>query len=285
MDRLVSAAWLEKELGAPDLRILDCTVSFGTLSDGTRGYRSGRPAWEEGHIPGSIHADLLHDLSDQSSPFPFMLPSAHQFSTVMGTLGVGDGTRVVLYDSFLNAWAARLWWMLRAFGFEEAGVLDGGWRAWTREGRPSSIEAAPSPSPTVFVARPRPGLFVGKEHVLAALDRTETCIVDALGREAFRGERQDYSRPGHIPGARNVPFMEIVDRDTHRYLPADALRQAFAAVLSAEPEEVITYCGGGIAASSDAFCLSLLGIEDVAVYDGSLTEWTADPSLPLVVGN
>jgi thiosulfate/3-mercaptopyruvate sulfurtransferase len=213
-----------------------------------------------------------------------MLPPAHQFSEVMGSLGVGDGTRVVLYDSFFNIWAARLWWMLRAFGFDEAGVLDGGWRAWTREGRPS-IDAAPSHEPARFVVRARPGLFVSKEKVLAALDRPEICIVDALEREAFCGARQHYSRPGHIPGARNVPFMEIVDRVTHRYLHPDQLHDAFAEVLSSDAEKVITYCAGGIAASSDAFCLGLLGIEDVAVYDGSLTEWTADPSLPLVTGD
>jgi thiosulfate/3-mercaptopyruvate sulfurtransferase len=248
MDRLVSDAWLEKELKAPDLRILDCTVSFATLPDGRPGrYQSGRPAWEEGHIPGSAHIDLLQDLSDQSSQFPFMLPSAHQFSAVMGNLGVGDGTRVVLYDSFMNVWAARLWWMLRAFGFDEAGVLDGGWRAWTREARPSSLDAAPSHEPPMFVARPRPGLLVSKDEVFAALDQPEVCIVDALDRDTFRGTRQNYSRPGHIPGARNVPFMEIVDRNTHRYLPSDQLHDAFADVLSTHAERVITYCGGGIA--------------------------------------
>jgi thiosulfate/3-mercaptopyruvate sulfurtransferase len=134
------------------------------------------------------------------------------------------------------------------------------------------------------VARPRPGLFVGKDDVLAALGRPEVRIVDALSREVHRGERPDYSRLGHIPGAHNVPFAEVVDPQTHRYLPQDHLRALFADVLSRDPERVITYCGGGIAASSDAFVLSLLGIDDVAIYDGSMTEWAADPSLPLVTG-
>jgi thiosulfate/3-mercaptopyruvate sulfurtransferase len=203
----------------------------------------------------------------------------------MSELGVGDRTRVVLYDSAMSAWASRVWWMLRAFGFDEAAVLDGGWRAWIADGRPTSTDPEPNQTPVTFAARVRPGLFVGKGEVLAAIDRLEVCIVDALAREMYRGERQAYARPGHIPGARNVPFTELVDPDTQRYLPEHRLSAAFSDVLSAEPERVITYCGSAIAASSDAFVLSLLGVEDVAIYDGSMSEWAADPSLPLVVGD
>jgi thiosulfate/3-mercaptopyruvate sulfurtransferase len=284
MDRLVSGAWLAKELGAPNLRLLDCTVASEALPDGGLAYRTGRPAWERKHIPQSAHVDLLEQISDTSSPLPFMLPPAHQFADVMSELGVGDSIRVVLYDSAMNVWAARVWWMLRAFGFDDAAVLDGGWRAWVADGRPISTDPEPSWPPVRFNARPRPGLFVGKDDVLAAIDRQEVCIVDALWREMYRGERQAYARPGHIPGARNVPFMELVDPDTHRYLPKDQLRAAFSGVFSADPERVITYCGGAIAASSDAFVLSLLGMDDVAVYDGSMSEWAADPSLPLASG-
>jgi thiosulfate/3-mercaptopyruvate sulfurtransferase len=213
-----------------------------------------------------------------------MLPGADQFRAVMGRLGVGGGTRVVLYDSLMNAWAARTWWMLRAFGFDEAAVLDGGWQDWVSAGRRTSTEPEPERPAADFSPQLRPGLFVGKDDVRAALGRQEVCIVDALSREVHRGERPDYARLGHIPGARNVPFPELVDPQTHRYLPQDRLRSLFAEVLSTEPERVITYCGGGIAASSDAFALSLLGVDDVAIYDGSMTEWAADPSLPLVTG-
>jgi thiosulfate/3-mercaptopyruvate sulfurtransferase len=213
-----------------------------------------------------------------------MLPPPGQFSAVMSGLGVDDGTRVVVYDSLMNVWAARVWWMLRAFGFDEAAVLDGGWRAWTADGRPVSTDPEPNQTPATFVARPRPGLFVDKDVVLAAIDQREVSVVHALSGEVHRGERQDYHRPGHIPGDHNVPFAELVDPDTHRYLSEDRLCAAFSSVLSAGPERVITYCGGGIAASSDAFVLSLLGVKDVAVYDGSLSEWAADPSLPLVSG-
>lgn len=214
-----------------------------------------------------------------------MLPAADRFAPAMADLGVGEGSRVVLYDSAMNVWAARMWWMLRAFGFDAAAVLDGGWRAWVADGRPISTDPAPRWPPAAFHARPRPGLFVGKGDVLSAIDGDETCIVDALWPEMYRGERQAYARPGHIPSARNVPFVDLVDPDTHRDLPPDRLRGAFSDVLSADPERVITYCGGAIAASSDAFILNLLGLHDVVIYDGSLSEWAADPSLPLVSGD
>jgi len=282
VDRLVPGAWLEKQLAAPELRILDCTVSRAVLPQGAHGYRSGRAAWAEGHIPGSGHVDLLEELSDLSSGLPFMLPPAEQFSEVMSHHGIGDGSRVVLYDSFMNIWATRVWWMLRAFGFDEAAVLDGGWQAWSADGRPSSTDPEPNHTSVSFVARPRLGLFVGKEEVLAAIDQRQVCIVDALLPEVYRGHRQDYPRAGHIPGARNVPFMELVDPATHRFLPEDRLRATVSDVLAADPQRVITYCGGAIAASSDAFVLSLLGVENVAIYDGSMSEWAADPSLPLV---
>ena len=214
-----------------------------------------------------------------------MLPSPEQFGDAMSNLGVGDGTRVVLYDSAINAWASRVWWMLRAFGFDDAAVLDGGWRSWTSDGRPTSMDPAPRHSPGIFSARARSGLFVGKNEVLSGIDRPEVCIVDALPGAMYRGERQDYARPGHIPRARNVPFGALVNLDTHRYLPKDQLRAAFSTVLATEPGRVITYCGGAIAASSDAFVLNLLGVENVAIYDGSLSEWAADPTLPLVTGS
>jgi thiosulfate/3-mercaptopyruvate sulfurtransferase len=284
MNRLVSTEWLEKELGAPDLRLLDCTVASKVRPDGGVDYRSGREGWERKHIPGSTHVDL-HRLSDRSSPFPFMLPPPGQFSEAMSELGVGEGTRVVVYDRFMNIWAARVWWMLHAFGFDEAAVLDGGWRAWAADGRPVSTDPEPAWAPGSFVARVRPGVFVGKDEVLASMDRREVSLVNALSREVHRGEPQDDLRPGHIPGSGNVPFAELVDPDTHRYLPEDELSAAFSGVLSADPERLITYCGRGIAASSDAFVLGLLGVEDVAIYDGSRSEWAADPALPLVTGD
>ncbi|MFV0308706.1 MAG: sulfurtransferase [Desertimonas sp.] len=279
MEPLVSTDWLAAELGEPDLRILDCSVVLTPQPSGGFVMESGRAAWTDAHIPGSAFADLSDDLADPDSSLRFTLPSVERFAAAMETLGVGDGHRVVLYDSRLNMWAARMWWMLRAFGFDTAAVLDGGWRAWTDGGHPTST-AAPDWPPTTFTARPRSGLFVGKDDVQAAVDDGQTCLVNALDRAQHRGETQPYARAGHITGSSNVPAWELVDEATHRYRPLDELRAAFDAATG-DAERVITYCGGGIAASSDAFVLHLLGHGDVAVYDNSLSEWAADPDLPM----
>ena len=279
MDALVSTSWLASQLGQADLRVLDCTVLLAPQPAGGYRVESGRAAWEQAHIPGSAFADLAADLSDPQSPLRFTMPTPERFAQAMGALGVGDTNRVVLYDSRANMWAARVWWMLRAVGFDSAAVLDGGWRAWTTDGRPTSTEAADWPTAT-FTARPRPDLFVGKDTVAAAIESGQTCLVNALDRAQHRGETQHYARPGHIAGSANVPAMELVDQATHRYRPLDELRAAFADVTGRDAR-VITYCGGGIAASSDAFVLHLLGHDDVAVYDNSLSEWAVDPALPM----
>jgi len=278
---LVETEWLAAHLSDADLRVLDCTVFLHP--DAERGFRieSGYEAWRKGHIPGSAFADLLKDLSDQSQTLMFMMPSAEQFAGAMSRYGVGEGTRVVLYDSLMNIWAARLWWMLRAFGFDNAMVLNGGWKKWTKEGRAVSLESSAYPAAR-FVARPRPDLIASKQEVFAAIGSSATCILNALSAEEHSGKGPArYRRPGRIPSSVNVPFRSLVDPETHAYLPAEQLRAQFASVGATDKDRVITYCGGGIAASSDAFILTLLGKENVAVYDGSLSEWTADPSMPM----
>jgi thiosulfate/3-mercaptopyruvate sulfurtransferase len=278
-DDLLQPGWLASRLGDERLRVLDVTVQI-TPEFLTR---SGQSDWEVAHIPGSVFGDLLGGLSDRAAPaLMMMLPSAEQFAKEMGALGVGTETQIVLYDARENMWAARVWWMLRAFGFDEAAVLDGGWRAWTAQGRPVCSEPCSYP-PAQFTARPRPGLFVSTEEVLSAIDDPETTIVSALGRRQHRGEVSDYGRPGHIPGAKNVSAWAILDKASGRYRPLGELRQMCTPVL--DSERIITYCGGGIAASSLAFVLHRLGHPNIAVYDGGLLEWCADPALPLELGD
>ena len=284
-DLLVDTAWLADHLNDPAIRILECTVYLHPAPDIPAGYRveSGRGRWAEGHIPGAGFADLHEDLSDRSSSLRFMMPSAAQFAEAMGRYGVGPGVRVVLYDRSVNMWAARIWWMLRAFGFDAAAVLDGGWKKWTREGRSVSTDDGVRPAKT-FVARPRPELIANKAGILAALGEDRACVLNALTEEQHRGARVTYRRPGHITGSVNVPAQALVDPETHAYLPPDVLRQRFADAGVLEARRVVTYCGAGIAASSDAFVLTMLGHDDVAVYDASLSEWAADPNLPMATG-
>jgi thiosulfate/3-mercaptopyruvate sulfurtransferase len=283
---LVQTDWLAQHLDDPAVRVLECTVYLTPAPGAPGGFavESGRAKWAEGHIPGAGFVDLQQELSDRASALRFMMPPAAQFAEVMGGLGVGEGVRVVLYDRFVNMWAARVWWMLRAFGFDDAAVLDGGWRKWTREGRPVATEAGTRP-PRRFTPRPRPALIADKAQVLAGVGHRATCLLNALTAEQHTGTGGvDYGRPGHIAGSVNVAARDLVDPTTHAYLPAEVLREKFAAAGALDAGRVITYCGGGIAASSDAFVLTLLGRDDVAIYDASLSEWAADPSLPMERG-
>jgi thiosulfate/3-mercaptopyruvate sulfurtransferase len=278
MDSLVTAEWLSQHLDDPDLVVLDCTVVVEQGEDGKFRTVSGRKKFEAGHIPGAGFADLLGELSDGDSPLRFAVPTPEQFVGAMGALGVGDDTRVVLYDAGGSAWAARVWWMLRWVGFDRAALLDGGLGSWTAAGRPLSTEPATQPERKLTINL-RPELIVDRDEVLAAIDDDTVSIIDSLPAAHYRGETQMYDRPGHIPSASNIPVFSALD-DTGRYRPTDELEAIFEGDRDGR---AITYCGGGIAASSNAFVMTRLGFKDVAVYTASLQEWAADPANPLKV--
>lgn len=278
-DSLVSTSWLADHLGADDLRVYDCTVVLRPGAAGGFVAESARPSWEQGHVPTSGFADLTADLSRSDTGLRFVVPPADELADAFGRLGIGDDTTVVLYDSAGAMWAARVWWMLRSVGFDRAALLDGGWTAWHAEGRDVSTDPCRYP-PATLTPSPRPELIADKAEVLGALGG-EVRIIDALGAAQYRGDTDTYGRAGHIPGAENVPAMSIVDRDTGRFLPDDELAERFG---PAGGRRTITYCGGGIAASLDAFVLHRLGHSDVAVYTNSLQEYASDPEAPLVTG-
>lgn len=286
---LVETGWLAEHLDDSDLRIIDCTSYLPDYFEKVEAKKaSGRDNYEQGHIPGAVYVDLIDDLSDPNRPeLMYPMPSSEQFAAVMSRLGVGDGTRVILYDGFLNMWSTRVWWMLRAFGFDNAAVLNGGWQKWVAEGRPVSTESGSYPLAD-FVSRPRPELIATKEDVLSAIKDEEARLINALSEAEHTGDPNfphHYTRPGHIPGSANVPFTGVIDLEgTSAYVDPVELREQFEAAGALDGEKVITYCGGGIAASQAAHILTLLGVENVALYDGSLTEWGADPSLPMVTG-
>ena len=282
---LVTTDWLAQNLGRHDLRVLECTVFLQPRDDGQPGYAvvSGCDAWAAGHIPGSVYADIPDELSDRAHALRFMMPPAEQFAAAMGRYGVADDSQIVLYDRAGNMWAARVWWMLRAFGFDNARILDGGWYEWSQRGFAVSTDGS-SPPPATFSATIRPRLIATKEDVLAAMTADRGCIVNALNGAQYRGEVAPYGRAGHIPGSVNVPAMGaagIVDPETQTYRATDEIRRRFEEAGARREERMITYCGGGIAASSAAFAAIMAGYSDVAVYDASLSEWAADRSLPM----
>ena len=279
MDTLVTAEWLSQHLDEPDLVLLDCTVV--TMPDAERGFRnvSGRPDYELGHIPKAGFADLMVDLSDTSQPIEFALPTAEQFCNEMGALGVGDDSRVVLYDTNYTGWAARVWWMLRWVGFDNAAILDGGLAAWTASGHELSLEPVNRPE-KLLTPRPRPELIADRDEVLAGIDDEDVHLIDTLPEEFYRGDMSIYARPGHIPGALNIDGLKLLDK-TGSFRSSDELASMHNIDRNAR---VITYCGGGIVASTDAFVMIRLGFTNVAVYTASLQEWAADPANPIVVG-
>jgi thiosulfate/3-mercaptopyruvate sulfurtransferase len=266
---------------------LDATVELVRPPGGGR-YTvvSGRAEYDRAHIPGALFADIPGELSDPESPFPFSLPTAERFAEGAGALGVGPGTHVVVYAQTSPMWATRLWWQLRFFGFDAVSVLDGGLPAWRAAALPVDDRQV-TPRPATLTARPRPELLANRieiERLVGAGDGA-TCLVNALTPRVFRGEGvSSYSRAGRIPGSVNAPWTSLIDPDTNRFREPSELREALESVGALAQAPVIAYCGGGISATVDLFALSLLGRGDARLYDGSLTEWTANPSLPVELG-
>jgi thiosulfate/3-mercaptopyruvate sulfurtransferase len=277
MGSLVSTEWLSKHLNDSDLIVLDCTVFMEQDSGGGMRAVSGRARFAEGHIPSAGFADLTDDLCDVGSPLGYALPTPEQFCESIGKLGVGDDSRVVLYDAYNSVWAARVWWMLRWVGFDQAALLDGGLKAWTAEGRKLSTKPADHPA-AKFTLNLRPETIADRDEVFEAISNDAVHLIDAMPAAHFRGEMVMYGRPGHIPTADNISALALID-DSGRYESDEKL----SAIFAINPKErCITYCGGGVAASSNAFTMIRLGFSDVAVYMGSLQEWAADPTNPLV---
>ena len=282
---LIETDALERRLSDPGLRMFDCTIHLIPNPDIGYTVKPGREDFENGHIPGAQFIDLQADLSAPHPKLRFMLPSAEAFAAAMSRFGVGESSHVVLYSTTTPQWASRIWWMLRNYGFDNAAVLDGGFQKWSREGRRIETGVARPCAPATFVVRGDRKLMVGKEAVLAAIGNDAICTINALSREQHTGTGGTvYRRVGRIAKSVNVPAAALLDPASGTYLPASELRPKFAAVGAFDKPQVITYCGGGIAASADAFALVMLGHPNVKLYDASMSEWATDPILPMETG-
>ncbi|HYD11531.1 MAG TPA: 3-mercaptopyruvate sulfurtransferase [Allosphingosinicella sp.] len=277
MDPLVSTDWLAAERGAPDLRILDATAFLPGSG------RDARAEFAAAHIPGAVFFD--HEaVSDPDSPLPHAWPPAHLFASRMRALGIGDHDRIVIYDNSPIHTSARAWYMLRSFGARRVALLDGGLQKWTAEGRPLE-SGAPSPRPGHFTPQPAAGAVASKARLLSLLG-SDTVIADARAAERFRGEAAE-PRPGlaagHIPGARSLPQGAFFHADnTHKQ--GAGLRALFdeAGIDLARP--LVATCGSGVTACVILFGAHLLGKSDLSLYDGSWSEWGADPATPKAQG-
>jgi thiosulfate/3-mercaptopyruvate sulfurtransferase len=276
----VSSAWLAEHLTDPSLRVFDTTLYLDPTPSGLE-TRSGRAGDEEGHGPGAGFLDLVSDLSDPASELPFTRPPPDQLGRVLARSGVGREHHVVLYSAGDVMWATRAWWLLRWVGIRTVSVLDGGLPKWRAEGRPLSVE--PSAYPTAkFRPRLVDGLWASQEEVLDATRDGGACVLNALPHALHTGAATlGYRRRGRIAGSQNLPYPDLLEPGDGTFRSPDELRAHFEASGTLGRERVICYCGGGIAATQNAFALALLGHPSVSVYDGGLDEWSRDAGLPM----
>jgi len=277
MDSLVTTDWLANELGANDLRIVDATYFAGF------GDRNAAAEYETAHIPGAVFMDL-GEIADTSNDLPSMLPTPEKFASRMQSLGLGDGSRIVLYDNSPFHTAARAWFMLRTFGAHDVAILDGGLAKWQAEGRETASGKEQLRHRHFTVWADDKGVRT-LDQMKANVDSGAEQVLDARSSARFTGEEADprpATHPGHIPGSRNLPVGQIFNEDG-TWKTGDALRSAFegAGIDLAKP--LVTTCGSGITASALAFGAHLLGVE-AAVYDGSWSEWGADRTTPKATG-
>ena len=275
-DSLVATGWLADRLGDPGIRIVDATWYLPGVD------RSGREEYAARHIPGAVYWDL-DEIADPADPLPHMLPDAPTFAGHMARLGIGDGMKVVVYDSVGSMTAPRVWWMLRSFGHDAVSVLDGGLTKWLAEGRPTDSEA-PTLGAGHFSASVHAGMVRDVAAVQANLQSGAEQVLDARSAGRFTGadpEPRPNCRSGHIPGSLNLPYSELIDGEAKTFLPADALADRFAGTGIEPRRPIVTTCGSGVTACVLALGLHLLGRDDVAVYDGSWSEWGTRDDTPV----
>lgn len=273
---LVSTDWLAENLDASDVRVVDGSFYLPTEN------RSPRGEYLEAHIPGAVFFDI-DGICDPDSSLPHMFPSAARFADEVGKLGISNGNRIVCYDGGKMTGACRVWWMFRAFGHEDVAVLDGGMRKWRADGH-AVTDAAVTPTAATFAADLNEGMVRSLDEVLAVINRADEQILDARSAGRFSArepEPREGMRSGHMPGAFNLPYTDLLNVDG-TLKPTAELRKIFRAAGIVDTAPVVTSCGSGISAALLLLGLHITGRGDISLYDGSWSEWGSRADTPVV---
>ena len=280
---IVNCEWLAEKVTNENIRTYDCTTYLHYRdNDPSLPYvvESGREQYEKSHIPNSSYIDLQSDLSDKDSPYRFTMPDLKILSESFKKIGIGENFHIILYSRNGTQWSARIWWMLRSVGVDNVSILDGGFNEWVRLGLPTSDKILTFPESN-FNFNPRDDIFIGKDPVIKALEDKNTKILNSLTEDIHKGQNPRYGRPGRIPNSLNIPFHKLLDPETGKFLGAEELLDIFEQNKIGYENKIINYCGGGIAASLEAFVLYQLGYKNLKIYDNSLSEWAIDENLPM----
>lgn len=275
-DALVSTEWLAAHLDAPDVRVVDGSWHMPAAN------RDPRAEFDEQHIPGAVFFDI-DDIADTDSELPHMLPSPEKFASRVRRMGLGDGNRIIVYDTTGASAAARVWWMFRVFGHEDVAVLDGSLGKWLAEGRPVTTEKT-IPQERHFTARTNTFLVREYDQVLANMKSGREQFIDARSVGRFNGtepEPREGLPSGRVPGSINLPYARMLDMADMTMLPADEIREAFVDAGVDLDKPMLTSCGSGVTACVLSLGLYLIGRKDVPVFDGSWTEWVCNPDSPI----
>ena len=283
---LCSPDWLNENLGNPSVRIFDCSIEMRPQPVGRSILISGKDEWARAHIPGAQYLLMPDELSSPTETILFGLPSPDHVQQVMRSHGVNDDDTIVLYSRGYIGPIVRVWWVLMASGARDVRVLDGGFEGWRETGFALTDLCVTVSSWGDFTARPRPDLRADIEDVAAALHDPDVVLVNALSPEQFVGSGgANYGRPGRIPESASVPLTDLLRPGTSWFRSLDEIAAIFDAAGVLRHSRIISYCGGGIAASGTTFALHLIGRTDASLYDGSLAEWSADPLRPMILGS